>query len=316
MKGIGKFFIFSGLLIVLTTTCNFNNPQALQFGSIQISPNYKSNSDGNSTKIQSIIIDQIRVTIINEANGINKSQNLIKNGDYFEGRLLVPADNGYTIETNCFYHSVLVFQGKNSDLSVNENETVNILVELESTLIQLEISPETLSIKPGAGRQFSALGRFPNGDLDMTPHVSWRLEPQNAGAISSDGMFTTIGFVGGTETVFAHYGDISDSSFVHVLRPDDPFIRGQIRSENGTGISGVQLTFSNAGGIVETDNEGFYSNQVPLNWRGTVTPAKEGYTFEPESRTYQEIKEDQTDQDYKTLLPQFVDREAISPSLP
>ena len=95
MKGIGKFFIFSGLLIVLTTTCNFNNPQALQFGSIQISPNYKSNSDGNSTKIQSIIIDQIRVTIINEANGINKSQNLIKNGDYFEGRLLVPADNGY-----------------------------------------------------------------------------------------------------------------------------------------------------------------------------------------------------------------------------
>ena len=192
----------------------------------------------------------------------------------------------------------MVFQGKNSDLSVNENETVNILVELESTLIQLEISPETLSIKPGAGRQFSALGRFPNGDLDMTPHVSWRLEPQNAGAISSDGMFTTIGFVGGTETVFAHYGDISDSSFVHVLRPDDPFIRGQIRSENGTGISGVQLTFSNAGGIVETDNEGFYSNQVPLNWRGTVTPAKEGYTFEPESRTYQEIKEDQTDQDY------------------
>jgi len=67
----------------------------------------------------------------------------------------------------------------------------------------------------------------------------------------------------------------------------DPIsISGYIKDSSGNGISGVTLNFNNAGGTSATGTSGEYSHQVPYGWSGTITPAKNGYTFVPPSLTY------------------------------
>jgi type IV pilus assembly protein PilQ len=51
-------------------------------------------------------------------------------------------------------------------------------------------------------------------------------------------------------------------------------------------------------GPVVTDQDGYYSVKVPFDWSGEVTPTKKGYTFEPATRTYSNVRSDQTSQDY------------------
>jgi len=71
---------------------------------------------------------------------------------------------------------------------------------------------------------------------------------------------------------------------------------------SGTGIAGVTLTFSNNGGTTTTGTDGHYSHAVIYNWSGTVTPAKEGYTFTPSSRNYTNVITNQSNQHYTAAL--------------
>jgi len=48
-----------------------------------------------------------------------------------------------------------------------------------------------------------------------------------------------------------------------------------------------------------TDESGYYIAIVKWGWTGTVTPRKDGWTFEPASKTYPEITGDQDNQDYR-----------------
>jgi len=66
----------------------------------------------------------------------------------------------------------------------------------------------------------------------------------------------------------------------------------------GYGLPGVALTFSGRNNTSVTDMDGYYTYVLPINWTGTVTPAKPGYTFSPSSRSYNDLSFDQTDQDY------------------
>jgi hypothetical protein len=51
-------------------------------------------------------------------------------------------------------------------------------------------------------------------------------------------------------------------------------------------------------GTVKTDAGGNYSGSVPYGWSGTVTPTLAGYTFDPASRSYTNVKTNQVDQNY------------------
>ena len=48
-----------------------------------------------------------------------------------------------------------------------------------------------------------------------------------------------------------------------------------------------------------TDESGYYIAIVKWGWTGTVTPRKDGWTFEPSSKSYPEITGDQDNQDYR-----------------
>ena len=62
-----------------------------------------------------------------------------------------------------------------------------------------------------------------------------------------------------------------------------------------TPIKGVLMSAEGAGSDV-TDAEGKYSVTVPYGWSGTVTPTKEGYIWEPPSKTYTNVTHDITEE--------------------
>jgi Bacterial type II and III secretion system protein len=62
------------------------------------------------------------------------------------------------------------------------------------------------------------------------------------------------------------------------------------------GTSGV--TMKGLPGNVVTDASGFYSATVDYNWKGTVTPVLDGYTFSPASKTYPGVTGNLTNENY------------------
>ncbi|HNR36999.1 MAG TPA: hypothetical protein PKO36_17625, partial [Candidatus Hydrogenedentes bacterium] len=60
-------------------------------------------------------------------------------------------------------------------------------------------------------------------------------------------------------------------------------IGGTVRS-NGVGLPGV--AFGGVAGAAPSDANGVYAITVPYGWSGTITPIKEGYTFNPYAHSY------------------------------
>ena len=52
-------------------------------------------------------------------------------------------------------------------------------------------------------------------------------------------------------------------------------------------------------GNLVTDQNGFYSATVEYDWKGSVTPMKEGFSFEPASRVYTKVASGGENQDYQ-----------------
>jgi len=69
------------------------------------------------------------------------------------------------------------------------------------------------------------------------------------------------------------------------------------------GLSGV--TMKGLPGTVVTDEQGRYSAWVGDGWSGRVTPAKEGYAFDPPSRMYDPVDRDYNSQDYGATIITF-----------
>ena len=78
----------------------------------------------------------------------------------------------------------------------------------------------------------------------------------------------------------------------------DRTISGYVRTSSGNGISGVTVTFDNGGGTDTTNSSGYYSRNVTYGWSGTVTPTREGYSFAPVSRSYSNVTNNQSNQNY------------------
>lgn len=74
-------------------------------------------------------------------------------------------------------------------------------------------------------------------------------------------------------------------------------ISGYIRTSSGRGIQDVRVTFDNIGSTTTKQN-GYYSKGIPKGWSGTVTPTKNGYTFEPASRSYNNLESNLSGQNF------------------
>jgi formylglycine-generating enzyme required for sulfatase activity len=75
-------------------------------------------------------------------------------------------------------------------------------------------------------------------------------------------------------------------------------ISGHIATSSGSPVSGVSVSFSGTSVPATTDVNGDYQITVSFDYTGTATPNKNGYTFIPSFRQYQNIRTNQIGQNY------------------
>ncbi len=92
--------------------------------------------------------------------------------------------------------------------------------------------------------------------------------------------------------------DQKDQDYIGTQIQQPKTISGYVRTSSGNGFSGVTVAFDNGGGTDTTNSSGYYSREVTYGWSGTVTPTKDGYSFIPVSRSYNNVTADQLNQDY------------------
>ena len=90
----------------------------------------------------------------------------------------------------------------------------------------------------------------------------------------------------------------SNQDYTGTQAQPDRTISGYVRTSSGNGFSGVTVTFGNGGGTDTTNSSGYYSRNVTSGWSGTVTPTREGYRFTPVSRSYSDVTNNQSNQNY------------------
>lgn len=103
----------------------------------------------------------------------------------------------------------------------------------------------------------------------------------------------------------------SDATWGNPVRPysgqDDGFlirfdqypeVSGYVLDPDGQPVSGVEVFFSGDPNPEITNPSGRFSNTVDFGWSGTITPHKEGTTFEPEMRQLSNVSIDRGGQDF------------------
>ena len=75
-------------------------------------------------------------------------------------------------------------------------------------------------------------------------------------------------------------------------------ISGHVRNSTSSGINGVTLSFSNHVGSTITESSGYYIQGIPNSWSGTVTPTRDGYSFDPKSRSYSNVTNNLSNQNF------------------
>ena len=77
-----------------------------------------------------------------------------------------------------------------------------------------------------------------------------------------------------------------------------------VEPDGNTPVAEVVISTGDRNSV--TDSNGYYQLWVNYGWSGTVTPEKEGYTFEPNSSIYTNITNDYYDVNYAATLSTFV----------
>ncbi len=85
-----------------------------------------------------------------------------------------------------------------------------------------------------------------------------------------------------------------------------PSLSGSVKTDEGQGLGGVTITFSNKGGTATTNSSGQYSHKLNYGWSGTATPSQTGYVFAPPNRSYTDLTSDQAGQDYTAAVVYIV----------
>ena len=79
----------------------------------------------------------------------------------------------------------------------------------------------------------------------------------------------------------------------------DEFGGGPIKQTISGSIGMPGVTMQGLPPGTQTDQNGVYSAQVSYGFTGTVTPVKEGYTFEPSKMEYKNLRENRTNDNYR-----------------
>ena len=156
---------------------------------------------------------------------------------------------------------------------------------------------------------FSISGYVRDGAGDPIPGVSIDGLPGTP-VSNSDGWYSTVvpcGFSGCATPVMdcvdftpqnRCYTNVrrnyTDQNYTGIIR--NYRICGTVVNSNGNALSGV--TMSGLPGSPVTGSQGNYCATVPCGWTGCVTPYLDCYVFEPAQRCYEDIRQNQSNQNY------------------
>lgn len=97
--------------------------------------------------------------------------------------------------------------------------------------------------------------------------------------------------------LIATVDDENKSLLIRSLSPSVQ-VSGAVRSPEGEPIADALITFSNEGGTCVSNGNGIYTKVLDKGWSGTVTPYKEYFDFSPEEIPLEELKRNESDQDF------------------
>jgi hypothetical protein len=153
-------------------------------------------------------------------------------------------------------------------------------------------------VRTSSGNEISGVTiTFSNGEGSTTTDSSGKYEQKVKEGWSGTATPSKVGY--NFDPASRTYGNVEDDQkdqdYTGTLQIT---ISGYVRTSSGNAFSGVTVTFGNGGGTDTTNSSGYYSREVAYGWSGTVTPARGGYSFVPESRSYSNVTTDQFNQDY------------------
>ena len=94
------------------------------------------------------------------------------------------------------------------------------------------------------------------------------------------------------------YGQTMSAAYLGGFAIIPPLISGQVLDTNGLGVPYLTIQVSGDAFPVLTDGSGFYSLEVFPSWVGSLTPERGGRVFIPPSRTYTNVSNDLTNQNF------------------
>lgn len=156
----------------------------------------------------------------------------------------------------------------------------------------------TWNNKPAAGTQ--------QASIDLTTTLDWYevdITSWAASQFAGDKLVTVILMDDQSQNRNSQYYGIETGAGAYEPRlvievegaPESKTISGTV-TLNGTGLAGVTMT--GLPGNPVTAGDGSYSGTVMVGTNATVAPSRTGFSFEPASRTYNNIQDNHTSQDY------------------
>jgi uncharacterized protein (TIGR03437 family) len=125
------------------------------------------------------------------------------------------------------------------------------------------------------------------------------LDKQKSATITLIVTPTVVGKINHTVTITSSDPDSNSSNNRSVLETTVsalPSIGGRVTDGGGKGLAGVLLTVNaTPPNTVLTDSDGYYQTaELTLGGNFTITPSSNSYSFEPASRSYENLRADQT----------------------
>ena len=105
-------------------------------------------------------------------------------------------------------------------------------------------------------------------------------------------------FADGATHLLEFYSNISDQNTNFFL--DDVSLTGCPAISGNAGVAGATINYT--GGSTTANGSGNYSFDVPPGWSGTVTPSRQCYKFTPANRSYNNVRTNQTAQNYTAAV--------------
>ena len=148
--------------------------------------------------------------------------------------------------------------------------TSSVTVTVNQSLTSIKISPLSAAVRPGNTQQFVAAALDQYGyALSVQPSIAFSLGSGSAGSITSAGLYTAPGSSGGSATVIATYGTLTDTANVTVNN-NAPAVATAAAASPGT-VTGTMTNLS----VLGTDGGG----QAALTYTWSATgPAPVTFT--------------------------------------